>query len=116
MLADADELARVFQNLVVNAVKYRSQSRRGSTSPRAATSARGRCRSPTTASGIAPADAARVFEIFARGVGDDVPGSGVGLAVCQKIVERHGGLMWIEPRVARGNRRPLHAARRRRAR
>jgi signal transduction histidine kinase len=102
VLADADELARVFQNLIVNAVKYRSQE-----PPRIDVTARRNVDSWTISvadngSGIAPEDAARVFEIFVRGVGDEVPGSGVGLAVCQKIVERHGGLMWIEPRVAAG--------------
>ena len=100
--ANADELARVFQNLIVNAVKYRSDE-----TPRIDISARRNIGSWTISvadngSGIDPADAARVFEIFVRGVGDELPGSGVGLSVCQKIVERHGGLMWIEPRVAPG--------------
>ena len=92
----------MFQNLIVNAVKYRSDE-----TPRIDISARRNIGSWTISvadngSGIDPADAARVFEIFVRGVGDEVPGSGVGLSVCQKIVERHGGLMWIEPRVAPG--------------
>jgi PAS domain S-box-containing protein len=102
VLADADELARVFQNLIVNSVKYRSDE-----PPVIEIGARRNVGSWTISvadngSGIAPGDASRVFEIFARGVGDEIPGSGVGLAVCQKIVERHGGLMWIEPRVAPG--------------
>jgi PAS domain S-box-containing protein len=102
VLADADELGRVFQNLIVNAVKYRSPE-----PPRISVTARRNVGSwaisvEDNGSGIAPADAARVFEIFVRGVTDEVPGSGVGLAVCQKIIERHGGLMWIEPRVADG--------------
>jgi signal transduction histidine kinase len=41
--------------------------------------------------GVRPTDAARIFDLFTRGARSEQDGVGVGLAVCRKIVERHGG-------------------------
>ncbi|MBA2479631.1 MAG: hypothetical protein H0V44_03135 [Planctomycetes bacterium] len=47
--------------------------------------------------GISQDEQARIFQIFQRIHGQDrYPGSGIGLATCQKIVERHGGRIWVE--------------------
>ncbi|CAA7616682.1 putative Histidine kinase [Magnetospirillum sp. LM-5] len=96
---DEVELLRLFQNLIGNAVKYRDPSRP--------------CRVAVTAqetddqvvvrvadNGIGiPADSAeRVFGIFQRlHQGDEVEGTGIGLAVCRKIVEHHRGTIMVEP-------------------
>ena len=46
--------------------------------------------------GIAREDSARVFGMFSR-LERSVEGSGIGLAVCRRVVEAHGGHMWVEP-------------------
>jgi PAS domain S-box-containing protein len=92
------ELARVFQNLLANALKFR-----GAAPPVVAVSA---ARSPrewtlTVADngpGVSERNRERIFELFARGQADgQAPGTGLGLAVCRKVVELHGGRIWVEP-------------------
>jgi PAS domain S-box-containing protein len=54
--------------------------------------------------GIRPEHALRVFELFERLNADDRhPGTGIGLPVCRRIVERHGGRIWVEPNTPRGS-------------
>jgi PAS domain S-box-containing protein len=54
--------------------------------------------------GIRPEHAQRVFELFERLNPDDRhPGTGIGLPVCRRIVERHGGRIWVEPNSPRGS-------------
>jgi PAS domain S-box-containing protein len=54
--------------------------------------------------GIDPEQAGRVFELFRRLATSDMQaGSGMGLSICKKIVERHGGEIWVEPRAAGGS-------------
>ena len=103
IVADASLLVQVFQNLIGNAIKFR-----GSDPPSihvwAERQASGWVFSiRDNGIGIDPQHGARVFQIFERLHGSDqYPGTGVGLAIAQKIVERHGGSIWFESGIGAG--------------
>ncbi len=90
-------LAQLFQNLISNAVKYR-----GKEAPRVHISADerdGRCVFSVSDNGIGIESqyAEQIFGLFKRlHARDQYPGSGIGLAICQRIVEQYGGRIWLE--------------------
>jgi PAS domain S-box-containing protein len=94
---DPVQLSQVLQNLIGNAVKFR-----GSTPPhiRVTAERRGpdwRFAVHDDGIGIAPEYQERIFVIFQRlHSREEYPGTGIGLAVCKKVVERHGGKLWVE--------------------
>jgi signal transduction histidine kinase len=93
---DPRQLRRVLQNLVGNALKCR-----GAAPPRVELSAhRGSEEWVVTVRdngiGVDPEDASRIFGMFSR-ARTDAEGMGIGLAVCRRIVEAHGGRIWVEP-------------------
>ncbi|HEX5043403.1 MAG TPA: ATP-binding protein [Candidatus Polarisedimenticolaceae bacterium] len=86
----------LFQNLVENAIKYRSGA-----PPRIRVSTErreGEIHFAVTDNGIgiAPQYRETIFQAFKRLHGSTVPGTGVGLAICRRIVERYGGRIWVE--------------------
>jgi PAS domain S-box-containing protein len=96
-------LVRLFQNLISNAVKYRRQN---PVEIHVTAERHGPgwiIRIKDNGIGIAPEHQARVFMPFIRLANRDVPGTGLGLAVCKKIVEGLGGTMWIESELGVGS-------------
>jgi light-regulated signal transduction histidine kinase (bacteriophytochrome) len=100
--ADATQLSQVFQNLIGNAIKYCHET------PRVAISAQRKGAEwlfsvRDNGIGMDPADAERIFGIFQRAhSAAEYPGTGIGLALCKKIIERHSGRIWVESCVGEG--------------
>jgi PAS domain S-box-containing protein len=102
--ADPWQLVTVFQNLLANAVKFRSQE-----PPRIHVSAQ---RNGTewvfqvkdNGIGIDPKHFDRIFAMFQRlHRRETYPGTGIGLALCKRIVERHGGRIWLQSELGKGS-------------
>lgn len=95
--ADPDQLGQVFQNLIKNAITYADES---GVDPRLEIDAAEDDGVVTftvsdNGPGIDEADWQDIFEIFKRNGSHDAEGTGIGLAVCQRIVRRHGGEIWV---------------------
>lgn len=100
-----EELTRLFQNIIGNAIKYR----RDGEHPLVRVTCEQREDAYLFAIsdngiGIAPEYAERVFQIFQRlHTRDQYEGTGIGLAICKKIVERHGGRLWLASAPSEGS-------------
>jgi len=100
---DATLLGQVLQNLIGNALKFRGKeppyihvsAQRGGNHWRFAIRDNG--------IGLAPQHAERIFQVFQRlHTRSEYAGTGIGLAICKKIVEQHGGRIWVESRPGEG--------------
>jgi light-regulated signal transduction histidine kinase (bacteriophytochrome) len=123
VIVDPTQLTQLFQNLLGNAIKFRGKAR-----PRihvgAVREPAPYCKIPSAGStgpasrqqpeewhfsvrdngiGIDPQYFDKIFIIFQRlHTLDQYPGTGIGLAICKKIIERHGGRIWVESQTGEG--------------
>jgi hypothetical protein len=103
LTVDATQMMQIFQNLIGNAIKFRSER-----PPEIHIGAK---REPgrwvfsvrDNGIGIEPQYFDRIFQIFQRlHTRAHYPGTGIGLAICKKMVERHGGAIWVESQPGQG--------------
>jgi light-regulated signal transduction histidine kinase (bacteriophytochrome) len=107
VLADAGQIVQLFQNLVGNAIKFRTpgvpprvhiEARQAPDDPR-----QWLFRVADNGIGIDPKHLDRVFAIFQRlHTRHEYPGTGIGLALCRRIVESHQGRIWVESEPGQG--------------
>jgi light-regulated signal transduction histidine kinase (bacteriophytochrome) len=102
---DPGQLRQLFQNLISNGIKFVEDG-----PPRIHVSAtrdgkEWRIAVGDNGIGIDPNHAERIFAVFKRLHGREAyPGSGIGLSICKRIVERHNGRIWVEPNEGGGSR------------
>lgn len=101
---DELQLSQLFQNLISNAIKYRKPGE----PPAISVSAQRRdpdwvISVKDNGIGVDAEFAERIFGVFKRLHGQDVPGTGIGLAICKRIVHNHGGRIWVDSEKGEGS-------------
>lgn len=104
VMADGSQLAQVFQNLVSNAIKFRGERPCRIHIMAKQNEGEWVFSVSDTGIGIPPQHAMRIFAPFQRlHSRNEYPGNGIGLTLCKKIVERHGGRIWVESTPGEGS-------------
>ncbi len=103
VMVDTSQMIELFQNLISNAIKFRREE-----PPRVHVSAKIADNEwffsvSDNGIGISPEFMGQLFKIFQREYVAKYPGTGVGLAICRRIVERHGGRIWAESEHGKGS-------------
>jgi two-component system, chemotaxis family, sensor kinase Cph1 len=95
-------LSQIFQNLIGNSIKYRGEAAPTIHISAVRTAEGWQFSVRDNGIGIDPADSKLIFGMFKRLHGKEIPGTGIGLALCRKVVERQGGRIWVESEAGRG--------------
>ena len=101
---DPNQIIQVLQNLIANAIKFNDNN-----TPKIHISAKKNgnewiIQIRDNGIGIAPEHQDKIFEVFKRlNVREKYPGTGIGLAICKKIIERHGGRIWVKSELEKGS-------------
>ncbi len=104
VMADPVQLARVFQNLIGNALKFHTDSPLEVHIGAERLDHESQIFVKDNGIGIAPENLEKIFSMFERlHSREKYPGTGMGLAICKKIVERHGGRIWAESEPGKGS-------------
>ncbi len=102
--ADSIQLTQLFQNLIGNALKFKSESPPQIHVGVADAGAFWQFSVQDNGIGIEPQYFERIFQVFQRlHTRREYSGTGIGLAICKKIIERHGGRIWVESEMGRGS-------------
>ena len=103
-MADPTQIIQLFQNLLSNAIKFR-----GNRSPKIHLDAEEleddwKISIIDNGIGISPLNQKRIFNVFTRlHTRQEYEGTGIGLSICKKIVQRHGGRIWVESEKGKGS-------------
>jgi light-regulated signal transduction histidine kinase (bacteriophytochrome) len=104
VMGDEAQLSRLFQNLISNPIKFHSHEPLKIHISAHRKEDEWRFSIRDTGIGIDPKQSQRIFVIFQRlHTRAEYPGTGIGLAICKKIVERHNGRIWVESEPGKGS-------------
>jgi signal transduction histidine kinase len=104
IIADGSQLLQVFQNLIANAIKFRGSDPPAIRIRASKKSGEWGFSVADNGIGVAPEYAESIFAIFRRlHTRAEYPGSGIGLSICKKIIERQGGRIWVESHTGQGS-------------
>jgi PAS domain S-box-containing protein len=104
VLADKTQIAQVFQNLISNAIKFHSKDKPKINISVTKENDHWLFAVQDNGIGIDPKHSDRIFEVFKRlHKKRDYPGTGIGLAICKKIIEKHNGQIWEESELGKGS-------------
>ena len=104
VIADSTQMVQLFQNLILNGIRFH-----GEETPKIHITAEKKASEwvfsvQDNGIGIDPQYSEKIFEIFKRfHTRDEYSGTGIGLSICKRIVERHGGHIWVESKLGKGS-------------
>jgi light-regulated signal transduction histidine kinase (bacteriophytochrome) len=103
LAVDSTQLIQVFQNLIGNALKFRGEAPPAIHVGASQQDGRWVISVRDNGIGIDPAFFGKIFQLFQRlHTRKRYPGTGIGLAVCKRVIERHGGTIWVESQLGKG--------------